>query len=438
MAEPIRILLVDDIAEVRENVKKLLAFEQDFDVVGSSGSGRDGIRMARELKPDIIIMDINMPDMDGIAATAEVTRALPTTGVIMMSVNSDRDYMRRAMSSGAKDFLTKPVNMDDLYGTIRSVYKNMKPIRDQYARMNDPDFIKGLSDDEDEDSIGGNRAGHIIVCFSPKGGVGTTTIATNLASGLMRQNIKVLLVDADIQFGDVDIFLNLQAQSTLVDMIDNASDLDVDYFENIVVTHPSGIKVLLGPSKPEFAEQVYSQPEATAEIIKQVRHHYDFIVVDTASRLDELTVAICDIATQILLVTTPTLPAVRNARHTLDLFDQLYEQNTGKIKIVLSKVLEERRGKPITVPREKISKHLRRDIYASIPSEERPLLQAIIKGTPVIAAERNQDRSPVKELLALSNKLRADLMGVSEEEEQAPADTSSSGGFLSRLPGLGS
>jgi len=437
MAEPIRILLVDDIAEVRENVKKLLAFEQDFDVVGSSGSGHDGIRMAKELQPDIIIMDINMPDIDGITATGEITRALPSTGVIMMSVNSDRDYMRRAMSSGAKDFLTKPVNMDDLYGTIRTVYQNMASVRRQYDRMNDPDFLRGLGDDEEEASGDGNRAGHVIVCFSPKGGVGTTTIASNLASGLMQENVKVLLIDADIQFGDLGVFLNLQAQSTLVDIIENAEDLDVDYFENIVVTHPSGMKVLLGPPRPELAEQIYSRPGATAEIIKQIRYHYDFVVVDTASRLDELTVSVCDLASQILLISTPTLPAVRNVRYTLDLFEQLYDDSRDKIKLVLSQVLEERRGKPVTIPSEKISKHLRREVYGSIPSEQRPLLQAIIKGTPVIAAERNQDRSPVKELLALSSKIRAELMGTADMAEQAEADTDSGGGFLSRLPGLG-
>ncbi len=431
MAEPITIMLVDDIAEVRINVEKLLKFEQDFEVVGSSGSGREGIRMAKELKPDIIIMDINMPDIDGISATQEIKKSLPATGVIMMSVNSDRDYLRRAMTAGASDFLTKPANMDDLYSTIRSVYKALESTRRQQRMLDEGAFMAAQEETEKGE---GDRAGHVVVCFSPKGGVGTTTIAVNIASGLMRQDVRVLLIDGDIQFGDLGVFLNLQATSTLSDIIGNASDLDAEYFDNIVVTHATGIKVLLGPTRPEFADQIYATPGGLAEIIKQIRYRYDFVIVDTASRLDELTVTLCDVATSILLISTPTLPSVRNVRNALDLFDQIYEENKEKVKLVLTQVQEERRGQRITISQEKISNFLKREIYASIPSEEKPILQALIKGTPVIAAERNTDRPPVRELIELANRIRADLMGEGVEEEEA--DTRSPG-FIGGLRGLG-
>ncbi|MEM6528914.1 MAG: response regulator [Chloroflexota bacterium] len=421
MADPIRILLVDDIAEVRENVAKLIRFEQDFEVVGSSGSGRDGIKLAKELEPDIIIMDINMPDIDGISATQEITRALPAVGVIMMSVNSDRDYLRRAMMAGAKDFLTKPAKMDDLYGTIRHVYKIQEGPRRQAQAIKNGAYAPIQDTTEKGD---GERDGHIVACFSPKGGVGTTTIAINLASSLMSPDTKVLLVDADIQFGDIGVFLNLQAQSTLADIIENANDLDVEYFENIVVTHPSGVKVLLGPPRPEFAEQVYSTPGNVIEILNQVRYSYDFIIIDTASRLDELTVSICDMATSILLVSTPTLPSIRNVRNALDLFDQLYETDADKVKLVLSQVHDERRGQRVTISQEKIESFLKRPTYASIPSEERAVLQAIVKGIPVIAADRNTDRPPVRELLELGRRVHVDLTGdviVDEAEDEKGA-----------------
>ncbi|MEL6148795.1 MAG: response regulator [Chloroflexota bacterium] len=430
MADPIRILLVDDIAEVRDNVAKLIRFEQDFEVVGSSGSGREGIRLAKDLEPDIIIMDINMPDIDGISATQEITRALPAVGVIMMSVNSDRDYLRRAMMAGAKDFLTKPAKMDDLYGTIRHVYKIQEGARRQAKAIKEGAFAP-IQDTQDKGD--GERDGHIIACFSPKGGVGTTTVAINLASSLMGPNSKVLLIDADIQFGDIGVFLNLQAQSTLADIIENANDLDVEYFENIVVTHPTGVKVLLGPPRPEFAEQVYSVPDSVIEIIKQVRYSYDFIIIDTASRLDDLTVGICDMASSILLVSTPTLPSVRNVRNALDLFDQLYEGSSQKVKLVLTQVHDERRGQRVTITTEKIESFLKREVYASIPSEERAILQAIVKGTPVIAAERNTDKSPVRELLELGAKVRTDLTGVEVVEDEEDEKGSGLGNLIGRF-----
>src|SRR3970040_857062 len=82
----ISILLVDDIPETRESIKKLLGFEPDLKVVGTAGTGREGVKLAKELRPDIIIMDINMPDMDGLEATAIIKRDVPTAGVIIMSV----------------------------------------------------------------------------------------------------------------------------------------------------------------------------------------------------------------------------------------------------------------------------------------------------------------------------------------------------------------
>ena len=241
--EEIKILLVDDIAETRESIKKLLAFESDFKVVGSASNGREGVELAKELRPDIIIMDINMPDMDGLEAASLVTKAVPTAGVIMMSVQNDSDYLNKAMLAGARFFLSKPVNMDQLYNTIRTVYQQYELIRQQYDQLQNAGqtIITRVEEKTEE----GSRAGHVIVVYSPQGGAGCTTIATNLASGLMREGIKVLLIDADLQFGDVGMFLNLTAQSTISDIAEDVEELDTDFLDNIVVTHDSGLKSLL-------------------------------------------------------------------------------------------------------------------------------------------------------------------------------------------------
>jgi CheY-like chemotaxis protein len=109
----IKVLIVDDIPETRENLKKLLAFEADIEVIGTASTGREGLDMAKELLPDIILMDINMPDMDGIAATEAINKAVPTASVVMMSVQSESDYLRRALQAGASDFLTKPISGEE-------------------------------------------------------------------------------------------------------------------------------------------------------------------------------------------------------------------------------------------------------------------------------------------------------------------------------------
>ena len=93
----IRVLIVDDIAETRENIRKLLQFESDVVVVGAARTGIEAIEMARETEPDVVIMDINMPDMDGITATEGLVRDVPFAQIVMLSVNNDADYVRRAM-----------------------------------------------------------------------------------------------------------------------------------------------------------------------------------------------------------------------------------------------------------------------------------------------------------------------------------------------------
>jgi pilus assembly protein CpaE len=105
----IRVLIVDDFAETRENIRKLLQFESDIAVVGAARSGEEAIEMAKETKPDVILMDINMSDMDGITATEAILREVPFTQIVILSVQSEPDYMRRAMLAGARDFMVKPL-----------------------------------------------------------------------------------------------------------------------------------------------------------------------------------------------------------------------------------------------------------------------------------------------------------------------------------------
>ena len=97
-----RVMIVDDIAETRENVRKLLQFETDIEVVGTARSGNEGIQLSQELDPDVILMDINMPDIDGITATEQIRLRSPHIQVVILSVQGDQNYMRRAMLAGAR------------------------------------------------------------------------------------------------------------------------------------------------------------------------------------------------------------------------------------------------------------------------------------------------------------------------------------------------
>jgi len=87
--EKIRVLIVDDIAETRDNLRKLIQFEPDIEVVGQAGTGEEGVELTKEKRPHVVLMDINMPGLDGISASEIITRETPTSQVIMMSVQGE-------------------------------------------------------------------------------------------------------------------------------------------------------------------------------------------------------------------------------------------------------------------------------------------------------------------------------------------------------------
>lgn len=129
----IRVLIVDDVPEARDNVQKLLQFADDIQVVGQGGTGREAIDLSRKLQPDIILMDVSMPEMDGITATQLITTQQPSVAVIMSSVQSDTETLRRSLQAGARDYLFKPYGLDELTGSIRTVYQAIQVSRAQLS-----------------------------------------------------------------------------------------------------------------------------------------------------------------------------------------------------------------------------------------------------------------------------------------------------------------
>jgi pilus assembly protein CpaE len=404
--EVIKVLIVDDIPDTRENLRKLLAFEPDIQVVGGdgAGTGREAVEMASRFKPDVVLMDINMPDMDGISATRAITAAVPMAQVVIMSVQSEPGYLRQAMLAGARDYLTKPISSEELYTTIRRVYDQRPPVPSGPApvQVAEPGKTRTAS------PLGGG-AGHIIVMYSPQAGSGVTTLATNIASALMRSDTRVLLIDCNLQFGDVDAFLNLQSQSNISDLTKASDDIDQELVDNVLVTHTSGLKVLVAPSHPEQAMEITAAQ--IIEVVSLLGKAYDYVVVDTPTQYDDMTLKLFDLAERIVLVATPTIPSIRNIRKMLDIFDHLQEppRLVEKVLFVLNRVVSDKERGHGTVPTPSIEGHLKRQVVATIPLDERAVLTAVNQGVPLVA--KLKARSPGRELIELAEYIRQSVEG---------------------------
>jgi len=217
MADRIKVLIVDDIQETRDHLSKLLGFEADVEVVGAAPGGLEAIQMATTLKPDVVLMDINMPGMDGITATEKLAAEVPNASVVMMSVQGEADYLRRSMLAGAREFLVKPFSSDELTASIRQVSARERDKQSRMAAAPAPSQggAQGARTVED------GEPGLIVAVFSPKGGVGRTTVAVNLAVAAATElGKKVVIMDGSFQFGDVGVLLNLNPKSkSIADLI---------------------------------------------------------------------------------------------------------------------------------------------------------------------------------------------------------------------------
>ena len=128
MSEEITVLLVDDHSLVRRGFRRILEDEDGMKVVGEASNGVEAIRSAYELKPKVIVMDLSMPELDGVQATKEIVKHLPGTEVLVLSMHSDDNYVRNALDAGAKGYLLKSAIDVDLVGAIRSVSEGKRYI----------------------------------------------------------------------------------------------------------------------------------------------------------------------------------------------------------------------------------------------------------------------------------------------------------------------
>jgi DNA-binding NarL/FixJ family response regulator len=123
MTRKTRILLADDHAVVRQGFGRILAAESDMEIVGEAGNGREAVEMAGKLKPEVVVMDVSMPELNGIEATRRLVKSLPYTKVLALSMHKDSVYVREILRAGARGYLLKDSSGQDLIAAVRSLAK---------------------------------------------------------------------------------------------------------------------------------------------------------------------------------------------------------------------------------------------------------------------------------------------------------------------------
>ena len=388
--EKIKLVIVDDSVETRNNIKLLLSFEKRIEIIGEAENGEEAVFITKEARPDIVLMDINMPVMDGIRATEEISLSVPESTVVIMSVQGEQEYIKKAMSAGARDFLNKPFTGDELTRTILKTYDIESRRREHTAITRSYEEIKST----------------VITVFSTKGGVGKTTIASNLAVGIARSTKKkVALIDLDLQFGDIAIMLNVSVKNTISDLIKEINQLDKDLMDDYLVTHFSGVRVLPAPIKPEYAEYITSSH--LERIVNLLKEHYHYVIIDTSASFHETVLAALDMSDRILFVSTLDLPTIKNVKSGLDIMDSLHYPKE-KIKIIVNKASEQ-----FGIKYKDFENTLKHPIWSFVPEDSQTVITSANKGFPFVMT-RTETRV-AKAIMGMCSELAKENNSINEK-----------------------
>lgn len=156
MTQPIRVLVVDDHVIVRNGLAQLLATTAEFELVGAAGDGREALEMVAALRPDVVLMDLSMPEMDGVEATQRIAAAHPEAKIVILSSFSEHQRVLAALDAGAEGYVLKHADPEQILAAIDAVHRGGAPIDPQVARVlldvkrNAPTARGVLTDREEE------------------------------------------------------------------------------------------------------------------------------------------------------------------------------------------------------------------------------------------------------------------------------------------------
>lgn len=374
-------MIVDDSDETRESLQLMLGMIGGVDVIAEAKDGVDALHKLAVVAPDIILMDVNMPVMDGAEATERITLQFPNIAIIVISVQNDVEYVRKCMRAGAQDYLFKPVAIDVLNNAIQEVFELSR-------KRKTSNTVAVLSEHM-------TRKPRIVACLSSKGGVGKTTIAVNTAVALAEQGKRVALIDLDLQFGDTSLFLNLNPVRTWLDLARETVEIDPELLERYFAEHSSGVRLLAPPKRPEESELITAP--LVRVVLQALKKRFDYILVDTAPLANDVFFTVLEMADTPLMVSTLNLAVVKNNRMLLDLLGEL-GYSVDSIKHVVNRA-NSKNGLKV----KDVSKVLRAEPYWELDSDITWVEESINEGTPFVKRDRRHRLS--KQIYLLTSRL---------------------------------
>jgi pilus assembly protein CpaE len=367
MVDAIRILVTLAEHADRQLVESALESDSSLEVVGYADY-LDDWRAFLEQPSDVVIVACYGHDEAAMAMVGHAVKHRPDRPVVVLSEASPNGFLRQAFELGADDVITLPQSPEQVAFTLQKVI----------ARR------KGLA-------LPGKATAPLVAVLGPKGGTGKTLVATNLAVALAQRDANVVLVDLDLQFGDIGLALGLSPERTMYDLMKAGPPFDHEKLDRHLITHSSGVKVLIAPTRPDQASAV--SIDFLRDIYASLRTMCDAVIVDTPPGFTPEVIATIDVSAQVCMVGMLDSLSLKNTKLGLETLD-LMGYDTDHISLVLN-----RADSRVGITPDDVSTIVGRGPDVSIPSD-REIPRSVNEGTPIVAARQSSGAAKAFRTLA--------------------------------------
>ena len=337
------------------DVQRTLPDDPSFQLLGMTEGVDETIRALQAQDADILVIacqgredDRSLQIIDG------AHRIAPDVPIIVLSAASPNGFLRRAFEVGAADMAMFPQTKDQLRFAMSKAIARRPGL--------------GAGD-------GDRREGRLICVLGPKGGTGKTLTSTNLATALALAGQKVLVIDLDLQFGDVALCLGLPPEKTMYDLAVSGGSLDEGKLTDYVMTHPTGVDILLAPARPDQASAITI--ELLRDILVIARQQYDHVIADTPPGFTAEVIATIDASSDLVMVGTLDSLSLKNTKLGLETLS-LMDYDESKIQLVLN-----RADTRVGISQHDVLSVLGREPDIFIPSD-REIPRAVNEGVPIV------------------------------------------------------
>jgi pilus assembly protein CpaE len=367
----IRALVAVDSSLGREAVQAALPATDQIEITGVIYGLDESWNALQEAPTDLVVAACKGYSDRTLFFIGGVIKQRPDRPIVVMVEDAESGFIRRVFEAGADDVVVLPET----------------PQRVAFA------FQKAIARRQGAAVASGVALAPMVCVLGPKGGTGKTLTSCNLSVALAGMGKKVALVDLDLQFGDVGLSLGLSPERTIYDLAKSGGSLDVEKLESYMTSHPSGVKVLMAPTRPDQASFV--TVDLLRDVYTTLRTHYDFVIVDTPPGFTPEVIASIDSSSHVCMVGMLDSLSLKNTKLGLETLE-LMGYDRSRISVLLN-----RADTRIGISREDVSAIVGRTPDVLVPSD-RDIPKTLTDGLPIVLAEeRSEAASAFRSLAAL-------------------------------------